>query len=135
LHSWRTAKLIFHPLSLSEIYVVATLLEHSEADLDCLSVAREALACCAQLISVSAVYRTLDRLERRSVVIWDHAGEAADPDIRSNRRYRVTLEGQKIFERSLGLLPIDDRRRITLKAPSFRLDGRSRRRLSDDEDT
>lgn len=132
--SRRTAKLIIQPLSLPEMYVVAVILERSDADPDGLSIAREAVACCVQIISVSAVYRILDRLELRGVVIWEHAGKAQKTDARSDRRYRVTSDGQMVFGRSLGFMPIDDRGRIALKVTRFRDDRRLRSRAIDDDD-
>lgn len=128
------ANLIIQPLSVPEMYVVAVMLERSDADLDDLSIAQEALACCAQLISVSAVYRTLDRLERRGVVTWESASEGPARAVRSNRRYKVTRDGHKAFERSLGFLSVEDRGKIARKATRFQVERRNPFGLNDDED-
>lgn len=108
--------MVIQPLSLPEMYVVAAILESGDADLDGLSIARETLACCAELISKTAVYRTLDRLERRHLVTCDPAGEGHAPTVRSDRRYGVTIHGREVFDRSLGFMPIEDRGRIRDKA-------------------
>jgi DNA-binding PadR family transcriptional regulator len=126
---------VIQPLSLPEMYVVAAILESSDADLDGLSIARDALACCTQLISKTAVYRTLDRLERRHVVTWEQAEEGHALTVRSDRRYMVTTEGRTVFDRSLGLMPIEDRGRIALNAKQFQADDRSLICLNEDEDT
>lgn len=115
------------------MYVVAVILESSDADLDSPSIAREALACCVQLVSVSAVYRILDRLEGRNVVTWKPARKGPSITLRSDRRYKVTVDGQKVFERSLGLLPIEDRGRIARKARGIGVDRLSG--LNNEEDT
>jgi DNA-binding PadR family transcriptional regulator len=115
------ANLIIQPLSLPEIYVVAVMLESNEADLDGLSIASEVLTCCAQLISVSAVYRVLDRLERQHVVTWEQSGEGSATPVRSRRRYRVTIDGQNIFAQSLGFVPIEERGKIAHKTRKFQV--------------
>lgn len=127
--------MVIQPLNLSEMYVVAAILESGEPDLDGLSIARQALASCTQLISATAVYRTLDRLERRHLVTWEQAGEGHAMAVRSNRRYRVTINGRRVFDRSLGFMPIEDRGRIALKAKQFQVDSRNLFDLDDDKDT
>lgn len=127
--------MVIQPLSLPEIYVVAAILESDDADLDGLSIAREALACCAQLISKTAVYRTLDRLERRHLVTWEQAGEGHAMAVRSDRRYMVTIYGREVFDRSLGFMAVEERGKIALKAKQFQVDSSSLFGLDADEDT
>ncbi len=127
--------MVIQPLSLPEMYVVAVLLKSGEAGLDGPSIAREALACCAQLISVTAGYGTLDRLEQRHLVTWEQAGEGCETAGRSKRRCKVTTDGRKVFDRSLGIAPVDDRARIALKSNQARGDGRSRSGRDAGEDT
>jgi DNA-binding MarR family transcriptional regulator len=97
--------MVITPLSLPEMHVAAAILENSQAGRDSVSIAHAAMASCSVLISATAAYRTLDRLERRHVVTWE-PGEGSDSaGNRKDRHYRVTVEGMKLFDRSLGLLP------------------------------
>jgi DNA-binding PadR family transcriptional regulator len=112
----RTAQVVIQPLSLPEMYVVAAILESGGSCLDGRSIARDALARCALLISTTAVYTTLDRLERKHLVTWDHAGGEQTIAVRTHRRYSVTIDGREAFSRSLVFMPIEDRRGFSRRA-------------------
>jgi hypothetical protein len=106
--------MVITPLSLREMHVAAAILEHSQAGRDSVSIAHAAIASCSVLISATAVYRTLDRLERLHVVTWE-PGEGSDSaGKRKDRHYRVTIEGMNLFDRSLGFLPPDERAKLAV---------------------
>ena len=104
--------MVISPLSLPEMHVVAAMLENQEVGRDSLSIAHAAMASCSVLISATAAYRTLDRLEKRHVVTWEPGAESDGASGRKERRYRITNEGMKLFDLSLGFLPLDERVRL-----------------------
>jgi DNA-binding MarR family transcriptional regulator len=103
-------------LKVAEMHVIAAIGESGSGDRDGLSIAHSAMARCAQLVSVAAVYRTMDRLEGRNLVTWRQAGEDDAMPGRGHRRYRVTIEGRKGFDQSLGFMPIKDRQMMAFAA-------------------
>lgn len=112
--------MVIIPLSLPEMHVAAAILENSPAGRDGVSIAHAAMASCSVLISATAAYRTLDRLERWHVVTWEPGEGSESAGNRKDRHYRVTIEGMKLFDLSLGFLPRGERAKLTLHGRGFR---------------
>lgn len=112
--------MVISPLSLPEMHVVAAMLKKQQAGRDSLSIAHAAMASCSVLISASAAYRTLDRLESRHMVTWEPGEDSDSAGGRKERRYRVTIEGMKLFDLSLGFLPLGERVQLVVHGRGFR---------------
>ncbi len=112
--------MVISPLSLPEMHVIAAMLENQHAGRDSLSIAHAAMASCSVLISTTAAYRTLDRLESRHMVTWEPGEDSDSAGGRKERRYRLTIEGMKLFDLSLGFLPLGERVRLAVHGRGLR---------------